>query len=114
VAARGLDVERISHVLNFDIPHDTEAYIHRIGRTGRATRSGEAFTLITGEDRDMVRAINRIIGSEIEQRTLSTFDYNVPASIREDSPQRQRKPQRKFYEGNTGRNRKAPRMGYRM
>ena len=114
IAARGIDVTRVSHVINYDIPSTPEAYIHRIGRTGRATRSGEAFTLITGEDRDMVRAINRIIGSEIEQRTLSTFDYNVPASIREDSPQRQRKPQRKFYEGNTGRNRKAPRMGYRM
>jgi len=114
IAARGIDVTRVSHVINYDIPSTPEAYIHRIGRTGRATRSGEAFTLITGEDRDMVRAINRIIGSDIEQRTLSTFDYTVPASIREDSPRQHRQPQRKFYGGNTGRNRKALRTGYRM
>jgi ATP-dependent RNA helicase RhlE len=114
IAARGIDVTRVSHVINYDIPSTPEAYIHRIGRTGRATRSGEAFTLITGEDRDMVRAINRIIGSEIEQRILSTFDYKVPASIRDDSLQRQRRQPRKFFEGNTGRNRKAPRMGYRV
>ncbi|MFH1075487.1 MAG: DEAD/DEAH box helicase [Pseudomonadota bacterium] len=75
IAARGIDVTRVSHVINYDIPSTSDAYIHRIGRTGRATRSGEAFTFITKDDRDMVRALNRIIGSEIEQRTLSTFDY---------------------------------------
>jgi len=83
IAARGIDVTRISHVINYDIPSTPEAYIHRIGRTGRATRSGDAFTLVTGEDKDMVRAINRIIGSEIEQRILSTFDYGSPAPKRE-------------------------------
>ncbi|MDF1593689.1 MAG: DEAD/DEAH box helicase [Desulfobacterales bacterium] len=114
IAARGIDVTRVSHVINYDIPSTPDAYIHRIGRTGRATCSGEAFTLITGDDRDMVRAINRIIGSEVEQRTLSNFDYNVPASVREDSQQRHRKPQRKFFERNKGRNNKAPRMDYRM
>jgi superfamily II DNA/RNA helicase len=75
IAARGIDVTQISHVINFDIPSTPEAYIHRIGRTGRASRRGEAFTLVTGEDRNKVRAIHRIIGSEIEQRTLSAFDY---------------------------------------
>lgn len=79
IAARGIDVTRISHVINYDIPSTPEAYIHRIGRTGRATRSGEAFTFVTKEDRDMVRAITRIIGSEIEQRTLSSFDYGASA-----------------------------------
>jgi ATP-dependent RNA helicase RhlE len=93
IAARGIDVTRISHVINYDIPSTPEAYIHRIGRTGRATRSGEAFTLVTGEDRDMVRAINRILGSEIEQRVLSTFDYGSPAPNREDRPQWIRKQQ---------------------
>ncbi|MEX1352815.1 MAG: DEAD/DEAH box helicase, partial [Desulfobacterales bacterium] len=71
IAARGIDVTQISHVINYDIPSTPEAYIHRIGRTGRATRSGEAFTLVTEEDKIMVRAINRIIGSNIEQRFLS-------------------------------------------
>jgi ATP-dependent RNA helicase RhlE len=96
IAARGIDVTRISHVINYDIPSTPDAYIHRIGRTGRATRTGEAFTLVTGEDENMVRAINRIIGSEIEQRTLSTFDYRSPAPNREGRSQRIGKPQRKF------------------
>ncbi len=96
IAARGIDVTRISHVINYDIPSTPEAYIHRIGRTGRATRSGEAFTLVTGEDKDMVRAINRIIGSKIEQRTLSAFDYGSPAPNREGRSQWIGKPQRKL------------------
>ncbi len=96
IAARGIDVTRISHVINYDIPSTPEAYIHRIGRTGRATHSGEAFTFITGEDRQMVRAINRLIGAKIEQRTLSAFDYNAPAFIRKDRPQGQTKIHRKF------------------
>ncbi|MFC1821908.1 DEAD/DEAH box helicase [Thermodesulfobacteriota bacterium] len=95
VAARGIDVTRISHVINYDIPSTPKAYIHRIGRTGRATRSGEAFTFITREDKEMVRAINRIIGSEIEQRTLSAFDYGSSAPNHEDRSQRIGKPQRK-------------------
>lgn len=96
IAARGIDVTRISHVINYDVPSTPEAYIHRIGRTGRATCSGEAFTFITGDDRDMVRAINRIIGSEIEQRTLSAFDYGSPAPTREVRSPLRGKPQRKF------------------
>jgi ATP-dependent RNA helicase RhlE len=104
IAARGIDVTRISHVINYDIPSTPEAYIHRIGRTGRATRSGEAFTLITGEDKDMVRAINRIIGSEIEQRTLSTFDYELPAPNRESRSRWIGKPQRKLPPMKKGRN----------
>ena len=96
IAARGIDVTRISHVINYDIPSTPEAYIHRIGRTGRATRSGEAFTLVTGEDKNMVRAINRIIGSKIEQRTLSTFDYGSSGTNREGRSQWTRTPQRKL------------------
>jgi ATP-dependent RNA helicase RhlE len=96
IAARGIDVTRISHVINYDIPSTPEAYIHRIGRTGRATRSGEAFTLVTGEDKDMVRAINRTIGSKIEQRILSTFDYGSPVPDREGRSRWARKPQGKL------------------
>ena len=114
IAARGIDVTRISHVINYDIPSTPEAYIHRIGRTGRATHSGEAFTLITGNDGEMVRAINRIIGSKIEQRTLSTFDYKAPALIRKDSPQGQRKPHRKFSGANKGRKKTASGMNNRI
>ena len=55
VAARGLDVERISHVINYDVPYDTESYVHRIGRTGRAGRSGEAILFVTPRERNMLR-----------------------------------------------------------
>ena len=74
IAARGIDVSNVSHVINYDMPSTPEAYIHRIGRTGRASRSGEAFTFITNEDKGMVCAINQMVGSEIEQRTLSAID----------------------------------------
>jgi ATP-dependent RNA helicase RhlE len=79
IAARGIDVCGISHVINFDMPATPDAYIHRIGRTGRAERRGEAFTLITGEDKDMVGAVNRILGSRIEERLVPSFDYGAPA-----------------------------------
>ncbi|MFZ0242934.1 MAG: DEAD/DEAH box helicase [Desulfobacterales bacterium] len=95
IAARGIDVTQISHVINYDIPSTPEAYIHRIGRTGRATRSGEAFTLVTGEDKIMVRAINRMIGAEIEQRLLPAFDYGSPAPQKEPRPQWMKRPPRK-------------------
>jgi ATP-dependent RNA helicase RhlE len=96
IAARGIDVTQISHVINYDIPSTPEAYIHRIGRTGRATRSGEAFTFVTGEDKDMVSAINRILGSKIEQRFLSTFDYKSSVPNREGRSPWMRKPQQKL------------------
>lgn len=79
IAARGIDVTHITHVINYDIPTTTDAYIHRIGRTGRATRCGDAYTLVTGEDKVMVRAIERILGAPIERRTLDGFDYNLVA-----------------------------------
>ncbi|MDX1626969.1 MAG: DEAD/DEAH box helicase [Wenzhouxiangellaceae bacterium] len=72
VAARGLDVERISHVVNYDIPHDTEAYVHRIGRTGRAGRAGEAVLFVAPRERGMLRAIERATRQPIEPMTLPT------------------------------------------
>lgn len=82
IAARGIDVSNVSHVINYDMPSTPEIYIHRIGRTGRAERSGEAFTLITDDDRQMVKAIHRIIGLPVERRTLSDFNYNKPLQAR--------------------------------
>ncbi len=70
VAARGLDVERISHVLNYDIPYDTESYVHRIGRTGRAGRSGEAILFVTPREKGMLRAIERATRQPIEEMQL--------------------------------------------
>ncbi len=82
IAARGLDVERISHVINFDMPDTADAYIHRIGRTGRAERSGDAFTLVTPEDNDMIRTLERIMGQPLVRKTFDDFDYSVPAPAR--------------------------------
>jgi ATP-dependent RNA helicase RhlE len=112
IAARGIDVTRISHVINYDIPSTPEAYIHRIGRTGRATRSGEAFTLVTGEDKNMVRAINRIIGSKIEQRILSTFDYGAPFPERQDRSRRKKNPPHKFSGLKKNRSRRSHTRGF--
>jgi ATP-dependent RNA helicase DeaD len=74
VAARGLDVERIGHVVNFDVPYDTESYVHRIGRTGRAGRSGEAILFIAPRERNMLHAIERATRHPIETMTLPTID----------------------------------------
>jgi len=81
IAARGLDVEGISHVINFDMPATADDYIHRIGRTGRAERSGDAFTLVTPDDRDMIRSLEKIIGTPLPRQTLEGFDYNAPAPV---------------------------------
>jgi ATP-dependent RNA helicase RhlE len=78
IAARGIDVSQISHVINYDIPDTAEAYIHRIGRTGRAAKSGDAFTLVTGDDAAMVRTIERTLDAPLERRTVAGFDYSVP------------------------------------
>jgi ATP-dependent RNA helicase RhlE len=77
IAARGLDVENISHVINYDMPDTADAYIHRIGRTGRAERSGDAFTLITHEDEVMVKTLEKIKGQPLPRQTLADFDYNA-------------------------------------
>jgi ATP-dependent RNA helicase RhlE len=74
IVARGIDISNVSHVINFDAPDSADAYTHRIGRTGRATRTGEALTLVTGEDRDLMHALERVIGTPLEQRQLEGFD----------------------------------------
>jgi ATP-dependent RNA helicase DeaD len=74
VAARGLDVERISHVVNFDIPYDTEAYIHRIGRTGRAGRRGDAILFVAPRERRMLSAIEKATRQKIEPLELPTTE----------------------------------------
>ncbi|UCD08765.1 MAG: DEAD/DEAH box helicase [Dehalococcoidales bacterium] len=76
IAARGLDIRSISHVINYDMPENTDAYIHRIGRTGRVNHNGDALTFITSEDRGMVDSIERILNSKIERRMLDSFDYD--------------------------------------
>lgn len=92
IAARGIDVTQISHVINYDIPNTTDAYIHRIGRTGRAAKSGDAYTLVAGEDKDMVCDIERVLGGPIERRTVDGFDYNASAPRRETEFSRPPRP----------------------
>ena len=75
IAARGIDVSRVSHVINYDIPDTPEAYTHRIGRTGRAERTGEAFTFVTPDDESSVRAIERSLGEKIGRVKVDTFVY---------------------------------------
>ncbi|HEU4343918.1 MAG TPA: DEAD/DEAH box helicase [Candidatus Binatia bacterium] len=75
IAARGLDIEAISHVINFDVPHHPEDYVHRIGRTGRALSVGDAFTIMTGEDIQEVGAVERFIGQKIPRVKLEGFEY---------------------------------------
>ena len=75
IAARGIDVSEISHVINFDMPDTVDAYIHRIGRTGRAEATGKAFTFCTSEDESMIRDIEKVLGHKIERERLDGFDY---------------------------------------
>jgi ATP-dependent RNA helicase RhlE len=77
IAARGIDVSNVSHVVNYDVPATPEAYIHRIGRTGRAEQKGKAYNLVTNDDFPIVRSIDKILGARVEQRTLPDFDYGV-------------------------------------
>lgn len=75
IAARGIDVPDISHVINFDMPDTVDAYTHRIGRTGRAEETGEAFTFTTPDDEAMVRSVEKVLGQPIDRRRLAGFDY---------------------------------------
>lgn len=90
IAARGLDIDGISHVINFDMPGTADAYIHRIGRTGRAQRTGEAFTFVTPDDQALVQKIEKIMKQKLPRKTLPDFDYSIPKP--ENQP-RSRKPQ---------------------
>ena len=79
IAARGLDIVSISHVINYDMPETTDDYIHRIGRTGRVEKSGDAFTLVTDADTDRIRALEQVLNAPLERLKLPGFDYEQPA-----------------------------------
>ena len=86
IAARGLDVEQISHVINFDVPHHPEDYVHRIGRTGRALAAGDAFTIVIAEDLNEIAAIERFIGQKIPRVKLEGFPYTYTRLLQEAPP----------------------------
>ena len=90
IAARGIDVLDISHVINYDMPDGTDAYIHRIGRTGRVGRTGHAFTFVTDEDAAMVRALEHLLNAPLQRRTLGRFDYTLPVPQNPDIRQNRR------------------------
>jgi ATP-dependent RNA helicase RhlE len=96
IAARGIDVLSISHVINYDMPDTTDAYTHRIGRTGRAAKTGDAFTFVSREDESLVWSIEGVLGAEIERRMLKDFDYKKSAPARDAGFVRPpREPQRR-------------------
>lgn len=108
IAARGIDVSEISHVINFDMPDTVDAYTHRIGRTGRADENGDAFTFMTPEDSKMVRDIEQVLGQPIELRQLPGFNYGTfdPLNPPPPPPGKQKK------HGDSQKSR-SPRGGYR-
>jgi ATP-dependent RNA helicase RhlE len=79
IAARGIDVLSISHVINYDIPESTDDYIHRIGRTGRVEKNGDALTFVTSADTPKIRALEKLLNAPLERMTLKGFDYTKPA-----------------------------------
>ena len=112
VAARGIDVSDISHVINFDMPDTVDAYTHRIGRTGRAHRTGEALTFVTQGDEPLVRAIEKVLGKRIERRRLPGFNYGGFASESQSQGNRPKQSQRtrsnrKHNRGRSSRERRA-------
>lgn len=122
IAARGIDVSNISHIINYDVPANGETYIHRIGRTARAEKSGEAYTFITGGDKALVRDIEKTLGKPIEKRLVKDFNYedktptlaqftqshqnrgaqganNQPVTTENTRPKHSGKPRRQRYKG---------------
>jgi ATP-dependent RNA helicase RhlE len=89
IAARGIDVLSISHVINYDMPASTDDYIHRIGRTGRVNKNGDALTFVTSADAGKIIALERLLHAPLERLTLQGFDYARPAPDRESRLLRQ-------------------------
>ncbi|MCI0478494.1 MAG: C-terminal helicase domain-containing protein [Anaerolineales bacterium] len=100
IAARGIDVEGISHVVNYDVPMQAEDYVHRIGRTGRMEATGSAYTLVTPLDEPMVKKIERVVNQKLPRRRLDGIDPNASMFQQPDAEairryveqQRSRKP----------------------
>ncbi len=92
IAARGIDVATVSHVINYDVPDTVDAYVHRSGRTGRAERTGDAFTFVAREDQATVRTLERALGAALERRRLEGFDYDAPPAAPHPQRSQGRRP----------------------
>jgi len=90
IAARGLDISGVTHVINYRVPENPEDYVHRIGRTGRAQKEGDAFTILTADELESARSVEHFIGQKIERKKLEGFAYNYTALL-ENNPQPLRK-----------------------
>ncbi len=94
IASRGIDVLRISHVINYDMPGSTDDYIHRIGRTGRVEKAGDAMTFVTRADAEKVNDLERILNKPLERLTLEGFDYTKKPTANNE-PRRSPQPRRR-------------------
>ena len=94
IAARGIDIDDISHVINFDMPNTPEDYIHRIGRTARAEATGDAFTLVDRDEEPLIKDIERALNKTLPRVTLPNFDYKKAGPPRSHEPQRRHGPPR--------------------
>ena len=90
IAARGIDVEELGHVVNFDVPVAPEDYIHRVGRTGRAEATGEAYTFFAPDEAGELRAIERAIGKQLPRVTVPDFAYDAKPTTQLEIPARER------------------------
>jgi superfamily II DNA/RNA helicase len=86
IAARGIDVTKISHVINYDMPSTTDAYTHRIGRTGRASKTGDALTFVTGEDLGLAHSLKRVLGEKLEYQNVDGLTMSMP--VDDNAPSR--------------------------
>src|SRR5690606_27639220 len=86
IVARGIDVEALEHVVNFDVPNVPEDYIHRVGRTARAEATGDAYTFVSPDEENDMRAIERAVGRRIERRQLAGFDYTAKVTEKLEVP----------------------------
>jgi ATP-dependent RNA helicase RhlE len=105
IAARGLDVENITHVISFDVPHVPEDYLHRIGRTGRAEAEGDAFILVSPPEEKSLAKIERQIGQRLPRVTLPDFDYGARTAPADERP---RRPRDNHHAGHNGSKATAP------
>jgi ATP-dependent RNA helicase RhlE len=105
IASRGLDIANVTHVINYDIPQHAEDYVHRIGRTGRAQRDGDAFTLVAPDEQNHLDAIEKFIGQRIPQRLLEGFNYMYQPIIRDDNLAPKRRAKRNSGSSRFGRRR---------
>jgi len=99
IAARGIDVTQISHVINYDMPSTTEAYTHRIGRTGRATKTGDAFTFVTGDDHGLAHSLERVLGEKLQYHNVDGLTMSMPVDDRSPAHRNDRRKSMKLKKG---------------